>query len=51
MSHLTFQLIDYFSECQIDIIALYENATRILQPADLAVFRPVKRSWGKAVRE
>jgi len=34
-----------------EIIALHPNATRILQPADVAVFRPVKMYWRKAVRD
>jgi hypothetical protein len=44
-THLTLQLIVLCSECQIVIITFYKNATRILQPADLVVFRPVRLSW------
>jgi hypothetical protein len=36
---------------KIEIIALYPTATRILQPADVAVFRSVKMYWRKAVRD
>lgn len=34
----------------IELIALYPNATRILQPADVAVFRPVKAAWKDTAR-
>jgi hypothetical protein len=36
-------------ELQIFLIALYPNSTRILQPADVAAFRPVKSKWKDAV--
>ncbi|XP_031359109.1 eukaryotic translation initiation factor 5B-like [Photinus pyralis] len=49
-SHLTYQLSVLCSNLAIEIIALYPNATRILQPADVAVFRPIKVAWRKAVR-
>lgn len=39
------------TELRIEVIALYPNATRIMQPADVAVFRPVKMAWRKAVRD
>jgi len=41
-SHLRFQLSVLCNKLKIEIIALYPNATRILKPADVAVFRPVK---------
>jgi len=50
-SHLTYQLIVLYNKLKIEIIALYPNATRILQPVDVAVFRPVKIYWQKAVRD
>ncbi|KAK9686301.1 DDE superfamily endonuclease [Popillia japonica] len=34
---------------QIILIALYPNATRIIQPADVGVFKPVKALWRRAV--
>ena len=40
-SHLTYQLRVLCNKLKIEI-ALYLNATRILQPTDVAVFRPVK---------
>ena len=50
-SHLTYQLSVLCNKLKIEIRALYPNATRILQPADVAVFRPVKIHWWKAVRD
>lgn len=50
-SHLTYDLSILCNELNIEIIALYPNATRILQPCDVAVFRPIKIGWKKAVRE
>ena len=50
-SHLTYQLSVLCNKLKIEIIALYPNATRILQPADVAVFRRVKIFWWKAVRD
>nr|CAH7736046.1 unnamed protein product [Callosobruchus chinensis] len=50
-SHLTYELSILCSELNIEVIALYPNATRILQPCDVAVFRPIKMGWKKAVRE
>jgi hypothetical protein len=41
-SHLTYELSVLCNKLKIEIIALYPNATRILQPADVVVFRPVK---------
>lgn len=50
-SHLTYELSLLCNELNIEVIALYPNATRILQPCDVAVFRPVKMGWKKAVRQ
>ena len=41
-SHLKYQLSVLCNKLKIEIIVLYPNATRILQPEDVAVFRPVK---------
>lgn len=35
----------------IILIALYPNATRILQPADVAAFEPLKTGWQKGILE
>lgn len=41
-SHFTYQLRYLCSQLNIILIALYPNATRILQPADVAAFKPLK---------
>lgn len=48
-SHLTLHLSNFCVENEIEIIALPPNSTHILQPMDLAVFRPLKVYWKKAV--
>jgi len=48
-SHLTYQLSQLCSDFNIILIALYPNSTRILQPADVAAFRPLKSGWKKGV--
>lgn len=49
-SHLTMALSDFCKENLIELVALYPNATQILQPMDdVAVFHPLKVSWKKAV--
>ncbi|XP_062539098.1 uncharacterized protein LOC134207390 [Armigeres subalbatus] len=48
-SHTAVEAADACSELGIILIALYPNATRILQPADVSIFRPLKNSWGKVV--
>ncbi|KAJ8926646.1 hypothetical protein NQ314_020967 [Rhamnusium bicolor] len=50
-SHLTYELSVLCNELKIEVIALYPNVTRIIQPADVAVFRPVKVAWRAAVRK
>ncbi|KAF9420546.1 hypothetical protein HW555_003296 [Spodoptera exigua] len=50
-SHTTLQLTQLCQNLGIILIALYPNATRILQPADVAAFRPIKVMWRKAVLE
>lgn len=50
-SHLTYQLSTLCSDLQIILIALYPNSTRILQPADVAAFRPLKEGWKRGVFE
>ncbi|KAJ8937651.1 hypothetical protein NQ318_002165 [Aromia moschata] len=36
---------------EVILIALYPNATRILQPADVSCFKPLKNAWKLAVLE
>lgn len=50
-SHLTYQLSTLCSDLQIILVALYPNSTRILQPADVAAFRPLKEGWKRGVFE
>ncbi|KAJ8971663.1 hypothetical protein NQ314_000588 [Rhamnusium bicolor] len=46
-SHLTMELSNFCVENQIELIALYPNATHILQPLDVSVFHPLKNGWKK----
>ncbi|KAI4458133.1 dde superfamily endonuclease [Holotrichia oblita] len=50
-THLTYQLSELCRELQIITICLYPNSTRILQPADVAAFKPIKTGWRKGVLE
>lgn len=49
VSHLTLPLAQFCKANQIELIALYPNATHILQPLDVAVFHPLKTQWKKVV--
>jgi len=46
-SHLP--LSNFCQQHEIELIALYPNATYILQPLDVAVFHPLKLVWKKTV--
>lgn len=48
-SHMTLALSQFCKEKQIELIALYPNATHIIQPLDVAVFHPLKSKWKKVV--
>ncbi|XP_074035379.1 uncharacterized protein [Leptinotarsa decemlineata] len=48
-THLTYELSDICKELKIILICLYPNATRILQPADVSAFKPIKSGWKKVV--
>ena len=50
-THQTLKLSQLCTELGIILIALYPNATRIIQPADVSVFEPLKTGWKKAVLE
>ncbi|XP_072375129.1 uncharacterized protein [Diabrotica undecimpunctata] len=44
-SHLTLHLTEFCKSKGIILIALLPNSTHILQPLDVAIFRPLKLSW------
>ena len=48
-SHMNFELSESCKEKGIILIALYPNSTRILQPADVSAFTPMKNAWKKGV--
>lgn len=50
-THLTIEVSELCKALNIHLIALYPNATRILQPADVAAFRPIKTGWKKGLRD
>ncbi|KAJ8943143.1 hypothetical protein NQ318_022884 [Aromia moschata] len=50
-THLTYQLSLLCSELNIVLIALYPNSTRILQPADVSSFKPLKTFWKQEIFE
>lgn len=50
-SHCMLPLVKFCKENQIELISLYPNATHILQPLDVALFRPLKISYTKEHRK
>lgn len=50
-SHTGIEAAELCSELNIILIALYPNATHIMQPADVAIFKPLKNSWSNCVDE
>lgn len=48
-THLTLKVAELCNELKIILIALYPNATRLLQPADVSAFKPMKNGWKKEV--
>lgn len=50
-THLDRKLSTLCTKLQIVLVALYPNATRILQPADVSTFKPLKDGWRKGVLE
>jgi hypothetical protein len=50
-THLTYEVSKLCSTLEVVLVALYPNAIRILQPADVSCFRPIKSMWKKDVME
>lgn len=50
-SHLTLQTSRFCEENQIVLIALHPNATHIMQPLDVSVFRSLKAKWKEVVHQ
>lgn len=48
-SHLSYQYSQFCHEKGIVLIPLFPNATHLLQPLDVAVFKPLKVAWRKRV--
>lgn len=49
-SHMPFSLSNFCDQNQIILYAFPPNATHIIQPADMSVFRPLKLKWKKTVQ-
>ncbi|XP_053621416.1 uncharacterized protein LOC128681499 [Plodia interpunctella] len=50
-SHISLPLTVFCKEKGIILIALLPNATHVLQPLDVSVFRPVKGTWRTVVHD
>ncbi|KAF2889493.1 hypothetical protein ILUMI_16680 [Ignelater luminosus] len=50
-THLDIKLSDLCSNLQIILVALYANTTRILKPADVLAFNPLKTGWRKRLAD
>lgn len=48
-SHISLQTSQFCEEKQIILVALCPNATHLIQPMDVAVFKPLKSAWRKTV--
>ncbi|XP_062704375.1 uncharacterized protein LOC134286727 [Aedes albopictus] len=48
-SHINLETSKMCQDLGIELIALYPNVTRIMQPADVSAFKPLKNGWPKAV--
>ncbi|KAJ8930527.1 hypothetical protein NQ314_016674 [Rhamnusium bicolor] len=51
VSHLTLHLSNFCVEKQIELKSLFPNSTHLLQPMDVAVFRPLKHAWKLEVQQ
>lgn len=50
-SHITKPLSDFCVAHKTELVALYSNATHIMQPMDLYLFHPLKTKYRDAVRK
>ncbi|XP_031353826.1 uncharacterized protein LOC116180679 [Photinus pyralis] len=50
-SHLSLPLSEFCEQKKIILVALYPNATHLIQPLDVAVFHTLKSSWKQKVAE
>ena len=50
-SHFSIELSKFCSKNGIILVALFPNATHILQPLDAAVFGPMKAKWKSFCRQ
>lgn len=50
-SHINLHLHEFCVEKRILLFCLLPNATHILQPCDVGIFRPLKIEWRKVVQE
>nr|CAI5842362.1 unnamed protein product [Callosobruchus analis] len=48
-THITYEISEPCRQLGIILICFYPNSTMILQPADVAAFKPIKSGWKKAV--
>ncbi|KAF6200403.1 hypothetical protein GE061_006706 [Apolygus lucorum] len=49
-SHLSMELSKFCAENEIIVYCLPPNATHIVQPCDVGIFRPLKAAWKNVVR-
>lgn len=50
-SHLSLDLSEFCADKQIHLYCLPPNATHILQPCDVSIFKPLKSHWKKVVHK
>ena len=49
--HVTYLLVKFCMEKNIELISLFPNATHLLQPLDVSFFHPLKVSWKETIDE
>ncbi|XP_015121777.1 uncharacterized protein LOC107044421 [Diachasma alloeum] len=50
-SHMSLELSDFCVKHKIILYCLYPNSTHIIQPSDVAIFKPLKTKWRKVVQD